>query len=41
VTLPAAHLGHYLWILYLLPVLIVAAGILYSAFAGRRKNRDR
>jgi hypothetical protein len=38
-TLPLAHLGHYLWVLYLLPVLIVAAGILWSAFAGKRKNR--
>jgi hypothetical protein len=41
VTLPLAHLGHYLWVLYLLPVLIVAAGILWSAFAGKRKDQDR
>jgi hypothetical protein len=26
--LPIAHVGHYLWILYLLPVLFVAAAIL-------------
>jgi hypothetical protein len=40
-TLPAAHLGHYLWVLYLLPVVIVVGGILWSAFAHRPKNGDR
>jgi cytochrome b561 len=39
-TLPAAHIGHYLWVLYLLPVLIVIAGILRSTLAEKRKNRD-
>ena len=35
-TLPFAHLGHFLWILYLLPVVIVAAGIIYSSHAAKR-----
>jgi hypothetical protein len=34
--LPLAHLGHYLWVLYLVPVVVVAGGIVYSAFASRR-----
>jgi hypothetical protein len=38
VTLPLAHVGHYLWVLYLLPVLIVLAGIIRSQLTGRRKN---
>jgi hypothetical protein len=36
--LPLAHVGHYLWALYLLPVLIVIAGIVRSALAGKRKQ---
>lgn len=40
-TLPLAHLGHYLWIFYVLPVVIVVAGILRSSFvARRREGRD-
>ena len=38
-TLPLAHLGHYLWILYLLPIAIVIVGIVVSAFLGRRRGR--
>ena len=37
-TLPLAHLGHYLWVLYLLPVLIVVAGIICSQLTARRKD---
>ena len=37
-TLPLAHLGHYLWILYLLPVVIVVGGIIYTSYAGRRAS---
>ena len=33
---PLAHIGHYLWVLYLVPVLVVVAGIVYSTLAGRR-----
>ena len=40
-TLPLAHIGHYLWIFYLLPVLFVIAGILKTTFAEkRRKDED-
>jgi hypothetical protein len=35
-TLPLAHVGHYLWVLYLLPVLIVPASILKSFVSQRR-----
>jgi hypothetical protein len=39
-VLPLAHIGHYLWILYVLPVLIVIGGILKTTLAERRKDRD-
>jgi len=39
-NLPLAHLGHYLWIFYLLPVLIVVAGILWSALRSRGRNGE-
>jgi len=35
--LPVAHVGHFLWILYLVPVVIVLASIL----AQLRRDRDR
>jgi hypothetical protein len=35
-VLPVAHVGHYLWVLYLLPVAIVVAGIVKSTRAQRR-----
>jgi cytochrome c-type biogenesis protein CcmH/NrfF len=38
-TLPLAHVGHYLWILYVLPVLIVVAGILRTSISERRRDR--
>jgi hypothetical protein len=41
VTLPLAHVGHYLWVLYLLPVVVVVGGILRSARAQRKAGRDR
>jgi hypothetical protein len=36
VTLPLAHVGHYLWVFYLIPVVIVIAGILRSVILERR-----
>ena len=39
-TLPLAHLGHYLWILYLLPVLLVIVGILRTSILQRRREPD-
>jgi hypothetical protein len=41
VTLPLAHLGHYLWVLYLIPVLIVVGGIVWSVVSEpRRKKKE-
>jgi cytochrome c-type biogenesis protein CcmH/NrfF len=39
-VLPLAHVGHYLWVLYLLPVAIVVAGIVKSTRAQRRERED-
>jgi hypothetical protein len=41
VTLPLAHVGHYLWVLYLLPVLIVVGGIVRSTMLSRRGRNAR
>lgn len=38
--LPLAHVGHYLWTLYVIPILIVVAAIVRNAFAQRRLARD-
>jgi hypothetical protein len=41
VSLPLAHVGHYLWVFYLIPVVIVIAGILRSVILERRdKDKD-
>jgi hypothetical protein len=37
-TLPLAHLGHFLWIFYVMPVVIVVAGILKSTLSERRNQ---
>jgi hypothetical protein len=39
-TLPLAHIGHYLWVFYLLPVLFVIAGILRTTLAEKRRKGD-
>jgi hypothetical protein len=40
-VIPVAHAGHYfVWILYLLPVLVVIAGVVRSALMARRKDRE-
>ena len=39
-TLPLAHVGHYLWVFYLVPVVIVIAGILRSVILERRDRDD-
>ena len=38
--LPLAHVGHYLWTLYVIPILIVVAAIVRSAIAQRRSQED-
>jgi len=37
--LPLAHVGHYLWTLYVLPILIVVAAIVRNMVAQRRAER--
>ncbi len=39
-TLPLAHIGHFLWIFYLLPVLFVIAGILKTTLTEKRRKED-
>jgi hypothetical protein len=39
VTFPLAHVGHYLWVFYLLPVVIVVGAIVRNALAQRRNHR--
>ncbi len=39
--LPIAHVGHWLWALYLPPILIVLGSILRTTLAERRKKRKR
>jgi hypothetical protein len=38
--LPIAHVSHWLWVLYLPPVLIVLGSIVRSTLAERRADRD-
>ena len=38
--LPLAHLGHYLWVFYLVPVAVVVAGILRSTLMAKRADRE-
>lgn len=38
-TIPAAHVGHYLWVFYLLPVVIVIGGILRSVLLEKRRRK--
>jgi cytochrome c-type biogenesis protein CcmH/NrfF len=40
VTFLAAHLGHYLWVLYVVPVAIVIAGMVISALLSRRRDNS-
>jgi cytochrome c-type biogenesis protein CcmH/NrfF len=39
-ALPLAHIGHWLWVLYLIPVLIVVAGIIRTTRAEKRRDRE-
>jgi hypothetical protein len=38
-VLPVAHVGHYLWALYLPPILIVVGSIVRSKLLERREAR--
>ena len=37
---PVAHIGHWLWVFYVLPVIIVIAGIVWSTRAANRRERE-
>jgi hypothetical protein len=37
---PVAHVGHWLWVFYVLPVIIVIAGIYWSSRAANRRERE-
>jgi hypothetical protein len=37
---PLAHAGHYLWVLYLPPVLIVLGSIIRTTVLERRRKRE-
>lgn len=39
-ALPLAHIGHWLWVFYVLPVLIVVAGIVKSTISAKRRERE-
>ena len=39
-ALPLAHIGHYLWVFYLIPVLIVVGGIIHTTRADKRRHQD-
>jgi hypothetical protein len=39
-VLPLAHIGHWLWVLYLPPVAIVAFSVTRSKLAERRERRQ-
>jgi hypothetical protein len=40
VLIPLAHAGHWLWLLYVPPVLIVLGSIVRSTVAERRRSRE-
>lgn len=40
VLVPLAHLGHWVWVFYAIPVLIVIAGIVRSTRAEKKRERE-
>jgi hypothetical protein len=40
VVIPSAHLGHWIWFLYVIPLLIVIAGIIRSTRAEKKRERE-
>jgi hypothetical protein len=39
-SLPLAHIGHWLWVFYVLPVLIVIGGIIRSTRAEKKRESE-
>ncbi|MBS1678676.1 MAG: hypothetical protein JST08_14970 [Actinobacteria bacterium] len=40
IAIPSAHLGHWLWVFYVIPVLIVVGGIIRSTRAEKKRERE-
>ena len=40
IVVPSAHLGHWLWIFYVIPILIVVAGIIRSTHREKKRERE-
>jgi hypothetical protein len=40
IAIPSAHLGHWLWVFYVIPVLIVIGGIIRSTRAEKKRERE-
>jgi hypothetical protein len=40
VVIPSAHLGHWLWVFYVIPLLIVIGGIIRSTRAEKKRERE-
>ena len=40
VVIPSAHLGHWMWVFYVIPVLIVIGGIIRSTRAEKKRERE-
>jgi cytochrome c-type biogenesis protein CcmH/NrfF len=39
-TLPVAHIGHYLWVFYILPVVFVVIGIVKTTLSEKRRGGE-
>jgi uncharacterized membrane protein len=39
-AIPLAHLGHWAWIFYAIPLLIVIAGLIRSTLRERKRERE-
>jgi hypothetical protein len=39
-VIPSAHLGHWLWVFYVIPLLIVIAGIIRSTYREKKRERE-
>jgi hypothetical protein len=40
IVIPSAHLGHWLWVFYVIPVLIVIGGIIRSTRAEKKREHE-
>jgi hypothetical protein len=40
VVIPSVHLGHWAWVFYVIPLLIVIGGIIRSSGAEKKRERE-